>query len=372
MCKQTILNAQEKLVIALREQFEAFGYKRFPMRRFEEYTLYATHQSFLQSTKVLTFTNAKGNLMALKPDVTLSIAKHSKVQFNESERVYYLESVYRTSHTEQEFVEIQQLGVEYLGHVDTYAILEIMGLAIETLKKTEFPHVLSLSHMGYVQGLLQEVKLEETIQKKILELISMRNQHELKSVLKNLSISSIIKEAFMALPTLQGNLDMVLPKARQYCQNKQMSQALQDLQKIYECLDNLQLADCIQIDFSMMNDMDYYQGIIFRGYIQNAPRMVLSGGGYDPLLEKLGKNIGGIGFAVYLNELETVLSETPIYDVDAVLYYSPSANPITVFQALQKLQKQHKTVIARDYEGELRARKKYYLVGECIKEEGIC
>jgi ATP phosphoribosyltransferase regulatory subunit len=65
------------------------------------------------------------------------------------------------------------------------------------------------------------------------------------------------------------------------------------------------------LNFSIANNADYYNGIIFNGYISGIPRTVLSGGRYDKLLDKFGKNVGAIGFALYLGELERYFKAQP-------------------------------------------------------------
>ena len=77
----------------------------------------------------------------------------------------------------------------------------------------------------------------------------------------------------------------------------------------------------VRIDFSVVNDMSYYNGIVFKGFVNGVPAGVLSGGQYDKLMEKMGKRSGAIGFALYPDLLETLYSEPAKYDVDAVLLY---------------------------------------------------
>ena len=113
MFKQDVLSAQERMVLGLRELYEGYGYTRFPMRRVEESSLYLENKSFLTSERVLSFTNANGKLMALKPDVTLSIVKRAHAERSGVEKLYYNESVYRVSPTDHEVTEIEPIGVEY-------------------------------------------------------------------------------------------------------------------------------------------------------------------------------------------------------------------------------------------------------------------
>ena len=84
-----------KILGALSRLYESFGYMRFKMNKFEEYDTYVKNKSFLTSDNVITFTDTNGKLMALKPDVTLSIVKNSKDEPNAQKKVYYNENVYR-------------------------------------------------------------------------------------------------------------------------------------------------------------------------------------------------------------------------------------------------------------------------------------
>ena len=137
---------REQLMGRLRSLYESLGYSRFSMRRFEEYGLYLENKSFLKSENVLTFTNPDGKLMALKPDVTLSIVKHARNERAGLERVYYQESVYSYSSVNREVTEIEQMGVEAMGDVDGYVVSEVVRLALESLRAIGLPCVLDISH----------------------------------------------------------------------------------------------------------------------------------------------------------------------------------------------------------------------------------
>ena len=91
------LQPKEQASFALRALYEAAGCRKYHMGRFEEYGLYQENRSFLSSEQVITFTDLDGRLLALKPDVTLSIAKTAQPAPGETLRYYYHENVYRPS-----------------------------------------------------------------------------------------------------------------------------------------------------------------------------------------------------------------------------------------------------------------------------------
>ena len=130
MQEQT-LSFGEKMTFSLRSLYEQYGYARYKMSKFEEYDLYARNKDFLISDSVITFTDTNGRLMALKPDVTLSIVKNSKDIPGTVQKLYYNENVYRVTKGGHSFQEILQVGLECLGDIDEYCICEVLMLAAE-------------------------------------------------------------------------------------------------------------------------------------------------------------------------------------------------------------------------------------------------
>ena len=118
---ESVLQRNERYVYALRELYFRYGFTPYRMSKFEEYDLYARNKDFLVSDNVITFTDTDGKLMALKPDVTLSIIKNSKDEPDVIRKVSYNENVYRVSKGSNSFREIMQAGVECFGAVDDAA-----------------------------------------------------------------------------------------------------------------------------------------------------------------------------------------------------------------------------------------------------------
>ena len=151
------IRSEEQIISALRKLYESMGYSQFKMIKFEEYDFYARNKSFLQSGSILTFSDLSGRLMALKPDVTLSIVKNAVG--SGTEKLYYNENVYRA--VGQEFREIMQVGLECIGPLDRYASAEVAWLAEESLRTIGGAYILDLSHVGMCAGLLEETGLPE-------------------------------------------------------------------------------------------------------------------------------------------------------------------------------------------------------------------
>jgi ATP phosphoribosyltransferase regulatory subunit len=361
---------RNQLLIRLRSLYESLGYTRFSMRRFEEYGLYLENKSFLKSENVLTFTNPDGKLMALKPDVTLSIVKHAQSARAGIERVYYQESVYSYSSLNREVTEVEQMGIEAMGDTDAYVVSEVVRLAVESLRLTALPFVLDVSHMGFTAGLLDSAGLTPDQQAQALSLIRRKNAHELEAYLKGQAITPADAERIVQMTRLAGPFDTIFPAAKTLSVSAQTDAALLELQALYETLDLDGAGGALRLDLSMLNELDYYNGIVFQGYVQGAPRAVLSGGRYDLLMRRFGKQADGIGFAVYLDELNRVLSDRRALDADALVLYREGDDLRALHQAVFDLAAQGLRVITRKGEkpGDLKVGRTLRLVQGKLEE----
>ena len=141
MFDESILKTEERAVFTLRSLYARHGYQPYKMSKFEEYDLYARNKDFLVSDSVITFTDTTGKLMALKPDVTLSIIKNYKDEPGVMQRVYYNENVYRVSDETHQYKEILQTGLECMGEIDFYNLCEVIDsfFAQRTTQKVSAP-----------------------------------------------------------------------------------------------------------------------------------------------------------------------------------------------------------------------------------------
>ena len=344
---EMLLKKEEQVIFSLRGLFEQYGYKKFKMSKFEEYDFYADNRSFLSSENILTFTGLDGKLLALKPDVTLSIVKNTKGSRENAERVYYNENVYRARKGAGEYKEIMQVGLEYIGEVDDYATLEVLLLAQKSLKAISDQYIMDLSHMGFVAGLMEEVNLPYAQQKAVLSCISEKNPHGVRAVCTEVGLADDMTEKLAVLASLYGGLEATLEQAKSLCCNEKMEQAVAELEGILRCLKIGGNEKNVNLDFSIVNDMDYYTGVIFQGFIDGVPAGILSGGRYDNLINKMGKDADAIGFAVYLDLLERFETTEKEYDVDTLLLYEDGVDTAALAKAAQMLTDNGQSVLVQ-------------------------
>ena len=298
-----LLQPKERASFGLRALYEGAGCRKYHMGQFEEYALYQENQSFLPSRQVITFTDLDGRLLALKPDVTLSIAKSAQPAPGETKRFYYSENVYRPAAESRTFKEIAQMGVEFLGRVGEAETGQAVALAVrslEWLSESMGPAWrLEVGHMGYLSGLMDALKVPEAARQGILARLRARNSHELRAAVLTAGLDGEGAGALAALLELCGPAAAVLPRAEKACRNGAMRAAVAELRAAVAGA-----GQGVQIDLSLSGEMEYYNGLIFQGYLQGAPRPVLRGGRYDLLARKFTPGAGAVGFAVYLDELD--------------------------------------------------------------------
>ncbi len=342
---ESILKAEERIAFALRSLYRKYGYLPYKMSKFEAYDLYVANKDFLVGDGVITFNDTDGKLLALKPDVTLSIIKNG----NDSERqkVYYHENVYRISGETKQFKEIPQVGVECIGKLGAYDIYETVNLALESLRSISENFVLDISHIGILASILQEIGLDAQFNREIMRLLGEKNLHETRALCLSRGVSLESTEKLLTIVACYGNMRSVLQKIRPLCQSDEAQEAYQELVTLCELLEEKGYGDKVRLDFSVINDMKYYNGIVFRGFAEGICESVLSGGQYGRLMQRMGKNSDAIGFAIYLDLLEGLKSSASPYDIDVLLLYSEGTPKAEIAKAVKKLTDENKSVSAQ-------------------------
>ena len=355
-------NRIEALSRKLGMLYGAYGYESYTMRKFEAYELYLRNKDFLLSDRILTFTDTDGKLMALKPDVTLSIIKNTRDIPDAVQKMFYRETVYRPGNSG--FREIMQVGLECMGAVDDYCILEVLLLAVKSLRAISESYVLDISHMGLLSCLLDQCGLHGAVRSQVAEAIGSKNAHTVRRLCVE---NGAPWESLCDLARLSGRAKAVLPKLQQIFQN---GLELVQLTKLLEGLEAAGCADCVNIDFSVVNDMRYYNGIVFRGFVEGVPGGVLSGGQYDAMMKKMNRTGKAIGFAVYPDLLDRLTEDGPATGWDVAVLYEDNADLAVLSAAVEDFAAKGMTVkVLPVGSNTAQCKKAYRLEGNEVRED---
>ena len=356
------LKKDEQAILLLRKLYQSYGYQPYKMSRFEEYDLYVRNKDFLISDQVITFSDRRGKLLALKPDVTLSIIKNAG-RSADIQRVYYNENVYRVDPQTRAFREIMQTGLECIGELNPMDVAEVVLLAAQSLAALGSNFVLDISHMGLVGGILRKSGLSQEGQEKAMQCLHQKNSHELRRLCEAENCDG---QMLLALVQSDGTPSVVFEKLLGCRLDPELGASLAQLQQICGVLESFGFAPNIRVDFSVGTDMKYYSGVVFKGYLQGITTWILSGGQYDKLLQKMGRGGNAVGFAIYLNLLEQI-RENPQFDVDTVLLYPADAPIEQVLSAASQLRRQTNVLTVSRLPENLRWHRLYKLQeGEAI------
>ena len=288
----------EQIDYKLRSLYGKYGYSRFKMSKFEDYDLYSRNVDFIPRESIITVTGQNGRLLALRPDLTLSIVKYFREDVTSKEKLFYSENIYR-SQRDGDYQELRQTGLELLGDISNKDIIEVLHLAALSLKTISKDYVLDVSHMGFLQEMIAGVP--DKAKSSILKAISEKNPEAIKSISENYGIPYSELTSIVALTSIYGDYKNTISELKNIKMSKQAKEYLTEIEKACKDLSAKNPGGKINVDFSIVNNMNYYSGILFQGYIKGCPDRILSGGRYDGVMERMGKKGGAIGFALYLD-----------------------------------------------------------------------
>ena len=337
------MKQEKQALLDLRELYGKYGYTQYRMSKFEEYDLYVRNKSFLLSDSVITFTDTNGKLMALKPDVTLSIVKNSRDIPGCIQKLYYDEHVYRISDKTASYKEIPQVGLECLGDIDDYCIGEVLSLAAQSLATFDKDYILDISHMGILSFVLDCIGISDSGRRALLECVSKKDLHDAERICREEGIDDERAALLSRLEACSGKVEDAMKGLYSLFDDAEWLATVKRFDNILALLPK----ENIRIDFSVINDMNYYNGIVFQGFVPTIPTDVLSGGQYDNLMARMEKKSGAIGFALYLDRLESLVSPRRDFDVDALLLYSETDTPAAILNAVGQLTNQGLSVMAQ-------------------------
>ena len=305
---ESVLTRTERRIFALRTLYSRAGYRSYRMRKFEDYDLYSRNKDFLLSDRVITFTDTNGRLKALKPDVTLSIVKNIEDKPSCLNRMYYDENVYRVSGRTGTYREIMQMGLECIGDAGNAIAAEVIGLAEQSLEllAENYDYMLKVSDVDMLTLLVDGMSDSGSVKSELLKLVSAKNLHGIESLCAENDIPEEKCRTLTDLLKIYGTPPEVMPEIEKICKGTEAEAEVGELADVLRGLypeDGSMDGRKIVLDFSIVGDTNYYNGMALEGYIEGIPECVLIGGRYDKLMRRMKKKSRAIGFAIYMDTL---------------------------------------------------------------------
>ena len=196
--------------------------------------------------------------------------------------------------------------------------------------------------------MLDDITSDTDIRREIARCISEKNTHDLTRICTEAKISPEDAAVLCDFVGIYGDMDTVLTKLAHLTRRfEAVSVAISDLTVLRDHLKTTPYADRVRFDFSIINDMSYYNGVVFCGYLDGICECVLSGGQYNKLMKRMGRRAGAIGFALYLDLLEGLEQSSAAYDVDVLVLYDSSTTTEAVAKTVSALRADGKSVSAQ-------------------------
>ena len=142
----------------------------------------------------------------------------------------------------------------------------------------------------------------------LLEKLREKNAHELRAAAGAAGLADAA-DTLCSVLDLSGAYAETMEKAAALCKNDAMRAAVAELKALAVPLEKA--GGVIRLDMTLAGEMEYYNGLVFQGYLKALPRPLLKGGRYDLLMQKFTPGAGAIGFAVYLDELDRLSAPLP-------------------------------------------------------------
>ncbi|WP_066683782.1 ATP phosphoribosyltransferase regulatory subunit [Christensenella intestinihominis] len=303
--------AKRKIENEIRDSFLKNGYNEIETPSFEYYEVFMHDSVPYVQENMMKFFDQKGRILALRPDLTGPIARAAATKLlarQEVLRLCYIQNAFgffnRGIAGKTEFT---QAGVELIGKRGADADAEVIALAIGTLRKIGLDGFkIELGQVAYFKGLIEGSGLDEEQTERIRLLVDTKNNVELEYELSRLNMEASKKKALLELGGLFGGRE-ALAKAEALAKSEECRKAVENIREVFDILCGFGYEDYLSIDFGILNNFNYYSGIIFRGISDGIGMPILSGGRYDELLREFGTDAPATGFAMGVKELLVVL-----------------------------------------------------------------
>lgn len=285
----------------LRKKFKVAGFSSVRTAGLEYYDTFANIKSSVEQKKMFKMTDKDGNLIVLRPDMTLACARIAATKLREGvAKLCYFSNIYDFSAGGNSDREVAQAGVEIFGEGGALSDAKAVAFAIDCLKSVGLKDfIVDIGHVGFYKGLLEGSGLSGAAAEEIRGYINAKDAVNTEIALKRHGASERAQAAILALPSLFGGAD-VLDEAEKLTDNALALSSIEHLRRVYAHLKELKAEKYVSFDLGTVKSLSYYSGMVFTGLAEGVGAPVLSGGRYDELCAQFGKDLSAVGFAIGL------------------------------------------------------------------------
>lgn len=334
---------KKKLQGDIENVLNGWGYDEIVTPTIEFYDTINSGFQALREEELYKFFDNKGKIMALRPDMTIPIARVVASKFKDVKeplRFRYCANVFRVHESlggkKNEYTDC---GVELIGEKGKNSDLEILVTALDVLQiLKKYKYKLEIGSIKFFNSAVEELKLDDDEKIKLSQLIDRKSLQELEEFLKYLNLEDKYKKLFLKLPWMFGDKE-ILEEGKKYCFNNGMKESIDYLVELSKELEQLGYGDLAYYDLGMVPTLNYYTGITFRGYVEGVGTTVLSGGRYDRLLSTFGEDRPAVGFSINLDSVLDIIKDEKLEKKAIYKIYYNKSNEVDAFKKSSELRK---------------------------------
>lgn len=335
----------------IRKLFRTCGFYEVETPTLEFYDTFSADTDITPQEMMFKFFDQQGRILVLRPEMTIPVVRLAATKYRDMQypiKFSYIGNTFRYNEMgggkQKEFT---QAGVEILGVSAPEADAEVIAIAINTLKSAGIENFqIDIGQVEFFKGLMEETGLSDQDTEQMRELIDRKDFLGIEELVERHSIPQALKDLILGLPRLCGSID-VIDRVEKMTVNRRSLNALSNLRRVLEILDDYEFGRYVSVDLGMVQSLNYYSGIIFRGFTYGVGFPVLSGGRYDNLVEKFGKTCPATGFSLGINmvmmalERQKIAVNRPV--VETLVCYREAGRK-TAFAICRELREQGLTV----------------------------
>lgn len=293
-----------------------YGFNDIQTPTFEFFDIFSEQRGTVAAKNMYRFFDREGNMLALRPDITPSIARCVSKYYKDEElpiRFCYSGNTFINNTSYQgKLKEMTQVGAELINDDTSDADAEMIAVTIECLLECGIRELqIEVGHADFFNGIVEEGKFTDTEKEELRNLIMQKNMFGVEQMIQEKNITGNLKELFLKLPEMFGNLEN-LSYARTLTTNEKALHAIHRLEKLYAILKTYELNSYVTFDLGMLSSYNYYTGIIYKAYTYGTGEPIAKGGRYGTLTEQFGKKAPAIGLAIEVDQVMMALSRQKI------------------------------------------------------------
>ncbi|WP_248278315.1 ATP phosphoribosyltransferase regulatory subunit [Bacillus sp. DNRA2] len=347
-----LYETKQRIKRKLEEEMKRWGYQFIETPTLEYFDTVGSASAILDQM-LFKLLDQQGHTLVLRPDMTTPIARVavSKLLKDLPLRLASSANLFRAQQREGgRPAEFEQIGVELIADNTLSADAEVIALMASSIKAAGLADFkISVGHIGFVKELFLQILGTEERVKTLTKFLYEKNYVGYREHVKALPLSSIDKQRLYDLLQLRGGTE-VIEKAYGLIENEAGHEAIEQLRQLWEIISDYGVAEHVKFDFTLINHMSYYTGILFELYAGKVGFPLGSGGRYNQLLEKFGKDTGATGFAVRVDRLLEALGQLEEPDPIICIVFSDERRK-EAFQLAKQKRDLGKKIVLQDISG---------------------